>query len=353
MRIAIDTRELRGQPTGVGRVLAGILDAWESLPDARAHEFIRISPDSPGSVIRSGGTLWEQVTLPRLVRKAGADVLFAPAYSGPVVSSVPLVIAVYDVSFAAHPEWFGAREGMRRRLVTGLSARRAATVLTSSEFSRREITQHLRVDPDRIEVVYPGIAPPARAEAPADRGNTDRGSIVLFVGSLFTRRHVPSLIEGFSRLARRQPGVRLEIVGDNRTTPRLDFDGLAAASGAGGRIALRSYVPDAELAALYARARAFIFLSEYEGFGFTPLEALAAGVPIAVLDTPIAREIYGEAALYVNAPEPRLVDAALDRLLHDEAERTRILSAAAALLPRYSWTACAASVLRTLVRAAR
>ncbi len=347
MRIAIDARELQGQPTGVGRVLAGILEAWETLPEARAHEFVRFSPARPCSIAQSG-TLWEQFTLPRLVRAAGADVLFAPAYSGPVVSAVPLVVAIYDVSFAAHPEWFGTREGVRRRLLTGMSARRAATVMTSSEFSRREITRHLRVDPARIEVIYPGINPVAPAHTPVTRDN-----VVLFVGSLFTRRHVPALIEGFSRLARQRPDVRLEIVGDNRTNPRVDFEALAAASGIGSRIALRSYVPDAELAALYARARAFVFLSEYEGFGFTPLEALAAGVPIAVLDTPIAREVYGEAALYLSAPDAAVVEAGLTRLLHDDAERTRILAAAAALLPRYSWKACAASVLSTLVRAAR
>jgi glycosyltransferase involved in cell wall biosynthesis len=277
-----------------------------------------------------------------------ADVLFAPAYTGPIAWRVPMVTAVYDVSFSAHPEWFGAREGLRRRVLTGMSARRAARVITSSEFSRREITRHLRVDPARIEVVYPGVTPVTPAHSPVIRDN-----LVLFVGSLFTRRHVPALIEGFSRLARRQSDVRLEIVGDNRTNPRVDFEGLAAASGIGSRIALRSYVADAELSGLYARARAFVFLSEYEGFGFTPLEALAAGVPITVLDTPIAREVYGDAALYLSAPGPAVVEAGLDRLLHDAAERTRILSAAAALLPRYSWKACAASVLSTLVRAAR
>ena len=52
-------------------------------------------------------------------------------------------------------------------------------------------------------------------------------------------------------------------------------------------------------ATLYARASVFAFLSEYEGFGLTPLEALAAGVPPVVLDTPVAREVYGPAARYV------------------------------------------------------
>jgi glycosyltransferase involved in cell wall biosynthesis len=359
MRIAIDARELQGQPTGVGRVLAGILDAWETMPEADGHEFVLCSATPLEAAGRGprfqylscprprNSTLWEQLTLPRLVGEGNADVLFAPAYTGPLASPVRMVTAVYDVSFAAHPEWFGAREGFRRRLLTGMSARRAARVVTSSEFSRGEIARYLRVDPRNVDVAYPGI--PAMARSPA---TVDRDNLVLFVGSLFTRRHLGELIEGFGGLARRQRDVRLEIVGDNRTKPRLDFDRLAAASGVADRIALRSYVEDRALAALYSRAKAFVFLSEYEGFGLTPLEALAAGVPIVVLDTPIAREVYGDAALYLPAPEPALIHAALDRLLRDDAERARILTAAKTVLPRYSWNSCASVVLNTLVRAA-
>jgi glycosyltransferase involved in cell wall biosynthesis len=172
--------------------------------------------------------------------------------------------------------------------------------------------------------------------------------MILYTGSLFNRRHIPELIDGFTTLARRMPDARLEIVGDNRTIPRVDIEGLVAAAGAGDRIALRSYLPETELAALYNRAGAFVFLSEYEGFGLTPLEALSAGVPIVLLDTPVAREVYGAAALYVERPEPALIDAALARVLTDEAERARILAAGRNTLARYSWRTCAARVLDVL-----
>ena len=73
--------------------------------------------------------------LPGLVRRAGADVLFSPAYTGPILSPVPLVVAIHDVSYAAHPEWFPWREGVRRRVMARLSALRAARILTISEFA--------------------------------------------------------------------------------------------------------------------------------------------------------------------------------------------------------------------------
>ena len=81
-------------------------------------------------------------------------------------------------------------------------------------------------------------------------GGTDSGPVVLFVGSLFNRRHLPELIEGFTRMAQRHPQARLEIVGDNRTNPRIEMDQLISANGVPERVHWRSYIPDADLAAL-------------------------------------------------------------------------------------------------------
>jgi alpha-1,3-rhamnosyl/mannosyltransferase len=104
---------------------------------------------------------------------------------------------------------------------------------------------------------------------------------------------------------------------------------------------------------LYGSAELFVFLSDYEGFGLTPVEALAAGVPILMLDTPVAREVCGDAAYFVRSADPALVAQAIDRLLGNTAERTRILSAAPTVLARYSWTSCARRTLQVLADSAR
>ena len=112
--------------------------------------------------------------------------------------------------------------------------------------------------------------------------------------SVFERRRVDRLIAAFDRVADRVPDARLEIVGENRTRIRASISKrFAAARAHADRISIRSYVDEPTLAALYRRASVFAFLSEYEGFGLTPLEALAAGVPPVVLDTPVARETCG------------------------------------------------------------
>jgi glycosyltransferase involved in cell wall biosynthesis len=363
MKIAIDARELAGHPTGVGRYLGELLRAWDALPGALAHEFALCSPADvslpPLSRLRvthhrapGGGPWWEQRTLPRLAARAGADVLFAPAYSGPLFPGMPMVVTIHDVSFAAHPEWFGPREGFRRRVTTRAAAWRARRVLTVSDFSKREIVRCFGTDASKIDVVYSGATPLAGVAEPPTAADTARGGMVLYVGSIFARRHVPELIDAFGRLARRRPDVTLEIVGDNRSRPRLDLDALVRAHAPDGRVRIRHYVSDAELGALYRGAAAFAFLSEYEGFGLTPLDALAAGIPIVVLDTEVAREIYGPAAVYVGAPEPAQAEAALDAALFDPDTRTRVLDAAPRVLERYSWQESAQRTLQVLLAAA-
>jgi glycosyltransferase involved in cell wall biosynthesis len=113
----------------------------------------------------------------------------------------------------------------------------------------------------------------------------------------------------------------------------------------------REYVDDEELGRLYRSARVFAFLSEYEGFGMTPMEALAEGVPPVLLDSPAAREIYGDAALLVTLERASIADALL-RLLEDDDARARVLSARAGLFARFSWGRTADTIRHALEEAA-
>lgn len=352
MRIAVDVRELCGRPTGVGRYLAGLFDAWSDQATAKRHQwtlYAHATPVLPGrwsenvKVIEgSGGTLWEQSALPRELRGGRPDILFAPGYTAPLTVPAPVVLTIHDVSFFAHPEWFAFREGRRRRWLTAWSARRARRVITDSEFSKSEITRHIGISKAKIRVIPLGVLRPP----PGSR----REPLVLFVGSVFNRRRVDRLIEAFDQVADRVPGARLEIVGENRTRrPRLDLDAIRGSRRHADRITIRSYVDDSVLASLYARAAVFAFLSEYEGFGFTPLEALAAGVPPILLDTPVARETCGPAARYVGPQaNPDAIAATIADLLTNTATRQELMQHADTVLSRYDWDLAAADTLNVL-----
>ncbi|PWT81068.1 MAG: hypothetical protein C5B57_11215 [Blastocatellia bacterium] len=354
MRIGIDARELGSRATGAGRYLAGLLKEWALDERARRHEFVLYAPDevrveldarrfATRLVPGKPNTWWEQMRLPHTARRDHLDLFFAPAYAAPLRLSVPTVVAIHDISFVTHPEWFRAREGIRRRLLTRHSASRARAVVTISEFSRGELIGSLGVPPERIRVVPPGVT-----RVHADRQGDAREERLLFVGSIFNRRHIPHLVRAFAIVARRRPAASLDLVGDDRTYPREDIQNTIASENLVGRVRWHRYVSDGRLANFYAAARAFAFFSEYEGLGLTPLEALAAGVPPVLFDTPVARESCGNAALYVRPGDLGEAAGAIEAVLVDESIRSRILAAAPAVLARYSWPKAAQETLSVL-----
>jgi glycosyltransferase involved in cell wall biosynthesis len=357
VKVAVDARELCGRPTGVGRYLSELLVEWSRSPEARRHEWALYAPAAPSLpkgtlgrvavVAGAGGTSWEQWALTRALVADRPDVLFAPGYSAPLTAPCATVVAIHDVSFAARPEWFARREGTRRRIITGWSARRARRILTISAFSKREIVARLGVPAERVVVTPLGV------RGPSGSARRAKEPLVLYVGSIFARRHVDVLVNAFvTHVAAAIPDAELHIVGENRMpggpTPAAALRGAPAEVQA--RVHLRSYVDEPALADLYARATAFVFLSEYEGFGLTPLEAMAHGVAPVVLDTEVAREVYGPAAWYLPLGPTLAADVGrtLVTLLGDAGARARLVAEGPAVLARYDWSHTAAQTLAAL-----
>ena len=360
LHVAVDARELAGHVTGPGIYLLHLLREWLPRDDTRvsliahralAQEIDRLPGiDRAARVIRpdaTGGTVWEQLMLPRAAAAVRPDVLFSPAYTAPLLTRLPSVVAIHDVSYAAHPEWFRPSERRRRNFISRRAAHRAVMVTTLSEFSASEISRLFGLDRARIRIIPPGA--PDRTPA----SSTPREPLIVFLGSIFNRRHVPLLLDAFTRVARARPGARLFIAGANRSWPHQDIRSMIDASEARSSITWREDATNAVVSEALSRASATAFLSEYEGFAMTPFEALAHGVAPVLLDTPVAREVYGDAAIYAANGDAAATADALTGLLDDAALRASLVARAQPMWERYDWGRSAGAMLAVLREAAR
>jgi len=302
------------------------------------------------------GVVWQERRLPPAVQADRPDVFFSPAYSCPRRIALPRVTAVHDFSFFSMPQDFTWLDGLRRRLSTKATLALSAGVLACSDFTRREIlarfpetegrVHHVPLGPD--DDVPPG---PPRDEARSQLGVN--GPMLLTVGAILNRRRLPELLRALQALRSESPGVVLEVVGENRTHPRLDFAALVRSLGLGESVRLSGFVSDTELALRYAAADAACCLSDYEGFGLPALEALSRGLPLVTSRRPCLGEIFGEAAVLVEPADVPGIASALGRVLRDEALRSDLVSRGRALAARFSWQRTAALTWDVLEAAAR
>ncbi len=365
--VGIDGRELQGRPTGTGRYLRNLLRRWGATGDTLIVYFSGPPPEEPAldhsTLVRRSigdgrerGLVWQQGLLPAAARGDRLDVFFSPAYSCPLALSVPRVTAVHDLSFFSQPQDFTLRDAFRRRLLTTLGVGVSRGILACSEFTRRELRARFPAAADRVSHIPLGPdddLPPSPSREEARRRLGVSGPYLITVGAVLNRRCLPELLRAVARLARRHPGVVLDVVGENRTHPVLDLPGLVASLGLARRVRLSGFVEEAGLADRYAAADGGVFLSEYEGFGLPALEAAARGVPLVVSRNPSLGEIFGSAALVVGSRDESAVARALHRVLWEPGLRESLAGAGRELAGRYSWDRTAALTWAVLRKAAR
>jgi glycosyltransferase involved in cell wall biosynthesis len=262
---------------------------------------------------------------------------------------------VHDVSFFGYPQDFRWLDRVRRQRLVAASIRASAAILACSEFTRGEIARFFPEAAPRVHHVPLGPdddLPPAPERTAARARLGVQGPFVVTVGSVLNRRRLPELLQAMGRLHAQIPDVVLDVVGDNRTEPRQDLAAMVAGLGLRDAVRLSGFVSEEGLADRYAAADAAVFLSEYEGFGLPPLEAMTRGVPVITSTKPSLSEIFAPAAVLVEPRDVAAVADVLARVLTDAALRADLVARGRALAFRYSWAETARATMAVIEEAA-
>jgi glycosyltransferase involved in cell wall biosynthesis len=360
VRVALDATPLLGHPTGVGVFCQGALAALAQRPgvDVRAYAVSWrrrrfMEPKLPDGVAarqrpmpaRPLHALWTRRDFPPLEWFIGpTDVVHGTNFLVPPTGQAAAVVSVHDLTPLHHPELCNAATlaypGLIRRALD-----RGAWVHTDSAFVAREVVEAFDADPSRVRVVNPGIPDlPAASDAAAAavlRQFLPPGveRYCLAVGTAEPRKDLPGLVRAFGAVAERRPDVALVLAGPPGWGEEA-LDSAIAASGVRQRIVRTGWVEEPDLGALLSRASLLAFPSLYEGFGFPPLQAMRAGVPVVATRAGSLPEVLGDGALLVDVGDHDGLVEALATCLGDEVERRRLIAAGAAWSARYSWERC-------------
>ena len=300
------------------------------------------------------------LTLARELRRHPVDVLHVQ-YTAPPLAPCPVVTTIHDLAFEHLPQTFNRRSWMQLRLTVRRTARRAAHIITVSEYSRQDICRTYGIAPKRITVT-PEAAPPhfapvtSEKELLAIRENYGiDGEYLLSLCSIHPRKNLIRLIEAYSRLRQSRPGVRLPKLVLAGKRGWLDSETFHAVqrNALDGDIVMTGYVADKDLPALYSGATCFVYPSFFEGFGLPVLEAMQCGVPVIAGNCTSLPEVVGEAGILFDPFDEQRLAEAIASVIDNPAYAARLRCRGLERAKEFSWTKTARLTLEVYERAAR
>ena len=350
IRLAIDGTPLLGARTGIGEVVAGLTTGLSTHADVDVtvyaltwrgrHDLQAAVPDGvdaatawiPARVARQA---WLRVEHPRIERWTGPiDVVHATNYVAPPTRA-PSIVSVYDLGFVRFPELCTA-DALQYPTLLRRAIARGAWIHATSDMVANEITDRFAVSPERVVRVYPGVPGTPGGDAASGQRLAGAHPYVLFLGTIEPRKNLPVLVRAFDAAAADEPELVLVVAGSAGWGVD-EFDESLAHAHHRNRVHRLGYVSDAQRRDLLAGAAALAYPSRYEGFGFPPLEAMAAGVPVVAARSGAIPEVVGDAALLVDPDDVDEIAAALLTVVRDADQRRALVTRGHAQLARFSW----------------
>lgn len=305
--------------------------------------------------------IWEQRTLPSLIRKKQIEVLHSPVNVLPLwmPRSCATVVTLHDLAFLRFPEVLTRTKNIYHRVFTLRSLHRATKIITVSESTKRDAHELANIELERMHTVYPCID--ERFSNVSDKeqiqsfrqqqGLTD--GYILYLGTLEPRKNITALIDAYQKL-RQEHDVREKLVlaGGKGWL----YDSIFAKVrelGLESEVMFPGFVKESEQALWYRGAAVFAYPSLYEGFGIPVAEALACGVPVVTSNVSSLPEAGAQSALCIDPYDIGALSQALYQTLTDDTLREKCRVQAPSVVEQFSAQAMAEKTREVYEQAAQ
>ncbi|HLJ80597.1 MAG TPA: glycosyltransferase family 1 protein [Ktedonobacterales bacterium] len=368
MRVAFNAQFLQEPRTGTGRYVFNLLQSLGRVDGMTDYLVLsphepRAVPDTPstfrwevapaGKVSRGGENIekvwWEQRTFPLAAKRGDATIMHIPHFASPMRTyGIPTIVTIHDVIGLRLPAYRASPRVQAYTQLVARAAKHARMVVAVSEHCKRDIIETLGIPEERVRVIReaPVMAfrrvtdPVLLAEVREKYGLGER--FVLNIGGVDQRKNIAGLVGAFAAVYHElgDPDLQLFIAGDPKrlgSSPLFpDWRPLTATFGIADNVVCAP-VDEEDLPLLYSAASCFAFASVYEGFGLTPLEAMACGAPVVCSDRTSLPEVVGSAGLLANPEDPDAFGAAIKRVLASQQLRDDLGARGMARVKLFSW----------------
>ena len=367
LHVAFDASFLALPASGIGTYVRGLTEA---LIRRQEQLGLRISLVEPGKgrILQPGHKvhrfLWDAIGVtPATLRQVGRpSLIHLPQMSAPLIAPAPMVVTIHDVIPLVLDDYRASRAMSTYLSLMARTTRRARFVIAPSQSAANDIARVMGIPSHRIivipEAADPSLIPDTSGTAKARVGDSwgVTGPYLFNIGGYDRRKNLPLTIEAFaSALPHLPDDAKLVIGGAPHSDNPLVFPPLEPVIqkyGLESRVILTGRVSNEDRRALYQAASGYVTASEYEGFGLTPLESMACGVPAIVSNRTSLPEVVGDAGLIVEPKIDTLAEAMVtlltDTVRHAELGRLSLERAAT-----FTWDAAAGKTAEVYHRASR
>jgi len=367
MRIGVDVRVFYHQMAGIGWYTIRLLTALSKIDDT--NEYVLLQHRKQAGLLVQGerfskATLFtpphhrfEQWPLSLETRRFGLDLIHSPDFIPPLHNSIPAVITIHDLAFLMYPTFVTAASARYYGQVEE-AVKRANRIIAVSQSTKKDIIQLLGAPSNKIDVIYEAADPTfqpidsSRArEMLKDASFVIPDRFILFVGTIEPRKNLTTLIRAYNQLRERyNQDLPLLLAGSDGWLSD-DVHRLVEDLGLNNAVHFLGRVPSEQLPALYNLATVLAHPAHYEGFGLTPLEAMACGTPVVCSDAGSLPEVTGDAAALVPPEDVESWAASLYQIIANPDLQEEMRRKGLERSKLFSWEKAARETLETYRKA--